>query len=215
MIPMRKPRVRHAATILAAAVAISAAHVAPGAVPGAAAADTPRSVIQRTTGAVIEVLKEDSLSQEEKRSKIEKIVERETSFVTVSSLALARNWRLLSDRQREEFVQEFKKLLSVAYGRNLERYKDVRVEIVGDREEARGDWTVQTRILRPGQQDFAMSYRLRKEDGEWRIIDVVVEGASLVSNFRSQFQQIISNGGFERLLQTLREKNAAAAPLPS
>ncbi len=59
-------------------------------------------------------------------------------------------------------------------------------------------------------QAFKVDYRVRHEDGGWRIVDITVEGVSLVSNFRSQFQEIISNGGFERLMKMLREKNAAA-----
>ena len=59
--------------------------------------------------------------------------------------------------------------------------------------------------------DEAIGERHRiTEEGGWRIIDITVEGVSLVSNFRSQFQEIISNGGFDQLMKMLREKNAAA-----
>ena len=128
---------------------------------------------------------------------------------------LARNWRRFSEAQREEFTNEFKRHLSVTYGKNVESYKNERVAILGDREEARGDWTVQTKILRGGPEDILVNYRLRRVDSRWAIIDFVVEGVSLVSNFRAQFQEIIASGGAEKLLRLLREKNATGEPLKS
>jgi len=90
------------------------------------------------------------------------------------------------------------------------------VQITGDRDEGRGDWTVQTKIIRPqGGADILVDYRLRQIDGNWKVIDLIIERVSLVSNFRSQFQEVMANGGIEKLLQLLREKNAAGQPLKS
>ena len=67
----------------------------------------------------------------------------------------------------------------------------------------------------PCAENFSINYRLRQLGGEWRIIDIIVEGVSLVSNFRSQFQEIMSSGGAEKLLKLLREKNMDGQPLRS
>ncbi len=129
---------------------------------------------------------------------------------------LARNWASLSDSQKSEFIEEFKQHLSVVYGKNVESYNNEKVQIIGDRDEGRGDWSVQTKILRPqGGADILVDYRLRQIDGDWKVIDLIIERVSLVSNFRSQFQEVIANGGIEKLLQLLREKNAAGQPLKS
>ena len=102
----------------------------------------------------------------------------------------------------------------MTYGRNVDNYKNEKVAILGERPEARDDVTVQTKILRGGgSDDVLVDYRLRQADGQWKIIDVIIEGVSLVSNFRSQFQDIVANGGPDRLLELLREKNAAGEPL--
>ena len=66
-----------------------------------------------------------------------------------------------------------------------------------------------------GSDDISVDYRLRQTDGTWKIIDVIIEGVSLVSNYRSQFQEIMTNGGIDRLLGLLREKNARGEPLPA
>jgi len=110
-------------------------------------------------------------------------------------------------------MKQFKEHLAMTYGRNVENYKNEKVTITGSREEAKGDWTVKTKILRGGPGDILVDYRLRQRDGSWRIIDVIIEGVSLVSNFRSQFQDVVSGGGPERLIALLREKNAKGEPL--
>jgi phospholipid transport system substrate-binding protein len=182
---------------------------------GGTANDGPRAVVEATTDAVIAVLSDQSLGTEEKRRRVEEIVYARVDFETLSRLVLAKNWNQLSEAQRGEFMREFKRHLSATYGRNVETYKQEKVRITADRAEARGDWTVKTSIVRGGSGDILVDYRLRERDGTWRIIDVVIEGVSLVSNFRSQFQEIIANGGPERLLKLLHEKNARGEPLKS
>ncbi len=183
----------------------------------APAADSPRDVVRRMSDAVIAVLQEKNLSADAKRDKIRGIVEGYVDFETMARLVLARNWNGLDDSKQGEFTEEFKRHLSVTYGKNVETYNNEKVQITGDRDEGRGDWTVQTKILHPqgGGDDILVDYRLRQLSGEWKVIDVVIERVSLVSNFRSQFQEVMANGGIDRLLKLLREKNAAGQPLKS
>lgn len=189
-------------------------------VPSALAADpppdganTPRSVVQATTSAVIDVLANRGLSTDEKRRKVEDIVYARVDFTTLSRLVLASNWGRLSEAQQKEFMEQFRQNLSATYGRNVETYKNEKVTITEDHPEARGDWTVRTKILRPSGGDINVDYRLRQIDGTWKIIDIIIENVSLVANFRSQFQEIMSNGGPVRLLQVLRDKNERGEPL--
>ena len=172
------------------------------------AAEGPRDVVQRTTDAVLAILRDKSFSSADKRTKIEEVVYTEVDFAVLSRLVLARNWNSMTPAQQESFQSEFKRHLSVTYGNNVDNYKNERSEIVGDRKEARNDWTVQTKIIRGGPDDVAVDYRLRQKEDRWRIIDVIVEGVSLVANFRSQFQEIIANGGIDHLLKLLHDKNA-------
>ncbi|MGH7897106.1 MAG: MlaC/ttg2D family ABC transporter substrate-binding protein [Candidatus Binatia bacterium] len=182
----------------------------------ASAADAPREVVRNLTDAVIGVLQEKSISADAKRDKIRSMVEGYLDFPTMARLVLARNWNGLTDAQKKEFVEEFKQHLSITYGKNVESYNNEKVQIVGDRDEERGDWTVQTKILRPqGGGDILVDYRLRQVGGEWKVIDLVIERVSLVANYRSQFQEIMASGGVDRLLQLLKEKNAAGQPLKS
>lgn len=179
----------------------------------AAAAEGPKAVVEATTDAVVRVLADTSLPADDKRRRIEDIVYARVDFDTLTRLVLARGWSQLNATQQAEFIQEFKRHLSVTYGRNVESYKNERVAIVEEREETRGDRTVKTKVVRGGGTDIQVDYRLRAKDGTWRIIDIIIEGVSLVSNYRSQFQEIMAQGGPERLLQLLREKNAKGESL--
>ncbi|MGH7859553.1 MAG: MlaC/ttg2D family ABC transporter substrate-binding protein [Candidatus Binatia bacterium] len=169
---------------------------------------SPRELVRKITDQAIAVLRNNDLSNDEKRKRIEDIVYDYVDFETMSRLVLARNWRTVGEAKQREFVEEFKRHLSVTYGKNVENYRNETVTISGDRQEARGDWTVKTQIVRSGPNDIFVDYRLRKLGDEWKIIDVIIERVSLVSNFRSQFQEILANGGIERLLKLLRRKNA-------
>ena len=182
----------------------------------AASAESPTEVVRKMTDAVIAVLQDKGAAAEAKRTKIRGIAEGYMDFPAMSRLVLARNWQGLSDEQKKEFTEQFKQHLSVTYGRNVESYNNEKVQIAGDRDEGRGDWTVQSKILRPqGGGDILVDYRLRQVNGEWMVIDLVIERVSLVSNFRSQFQELMAQGGIDRLLKVLREKNSAGEPLRS
>ena len=198
------------------ALAIASALLIVGFVTPVAAEQTPREVVQSTSDEVLAVLAEKDLSKQERRDKVRAIVLRSVDFETLSRLVLARNWSRFSPAQQQEFMQEFQEHLATIYGRRLDDYRNEKVEIVGDRREPNGDSTVQTKILRGGgSNDIEVDYRLRESNGQWKVIDFIVEEISMVANFRSQFQDIVASGGPEKLLQLLKEKTAAGQEFKS
>lgn len=174
--------------------------------PSDADRDAAKAAVNATVDSVLAVLHDEAMPEEQKRSAIEDIAYERFDFNTISRLVLARNWRRMTPAQREQFEQEFKRHLSVTYGDNLDSYGDEKVEITDSRAERNGDVTVRSRILGNGDP-IAVDYRLRSRDGSWYVIDVIIEGVSLLSNFRSQTQEIISAEGPDGLIQKLREKN--------
>jgi phospholipid transport system substrate-binding protein len=181
----------------------------------ATASETPRAVVETTIADVLEVLRQGDRSTEDKRREIEQIAYARFDFDTMGKLVLARNWKKFDDGQRQAFIDEFKRHLSRSYGSRISRYEQEEVEVSGEREEARGDVTVLT-VIRGGQFEGAeVDYRMRNRKGAWRVIDVVIEGVSLVSNFRSQFQDIVSRDGPDGLISQLRTRNDEAGPAAS
>ncbi len=203
-------------TICKAILRVSAGPLLVCALTGAVRAEdqTPSQVVDGLANRVVPILQNKSLSGDQKREQIEQVAYEAMDFDTLSKLVLARNWSKFSPAQQGEFIDLFKKHLSITYGRNVDNYKNERVQILGERKEGYGDVTVLTKILRGGgDADVLVDYRLRQRDGRWKIIDVIVEGVSLVSNFRSQFQEIVANGGPDHLIALLKEKNAKVESL--
>jgi phospholipid transport system substrate-binding protein len=167
----------------------------------------PRALIDDTATKIVSILARKDESADARVGEIEKLAYDIFDFTTMSKLVLARNWRKLDKEQRVEFVREFKRNLSRTYGTRLDRYDQEQIEIFGTQLEPRDDVSVKTRII-GGQFDAAeISYRLRNRDERWRIIDVVIEGVSLVSNYRSQFAEILNTGTIDDLLMKMRDKN--------
>jgi phospholipid transport system substrate-binding protein len=201
---LRLPRA--ATAILVAVVSVLAAPGVRAATESEAAA---RTVIAETVDEVLAVLRDKSKSTEDRIRSLEQIVYGRFDLYVMSRLVLARNWKRFSEEQKEQYVAEFKQYLTNSYGNRIERYDQQEVEIIGEREEPRGDVVVKTKILGGEFEGALVDYRLRKQDAGWRVIDVVIEGISMVSNYRDQFKSIVSSGGPELLLEKLKEKNAA------
>jgi phospholipid transport system substrate-binding protein len=166
-----------------------------------------REVIDETVGKIIKILNDEGTPEDVRRDRIAEIAYERFDFDTMSKLVIARPWRKFTKEERAEFIAEFKTHLARSYGRRLSRYEGLAVKVVGDVPEQRGDVTVQSKVV-GGQFDGAeMNYRMRGQTGEWLVIDVVIEGVSLVSNFRSQFKPIVAEGGAAELLSRLKDKN--------
>lgn len=182
----------------------------------AASQETPEQFVERTATDVLAVLGDKSLTHDQKVSRLEEMLDERSDFETVVKLVLGANYRQFSDQQRTEFQKLFREYLSVTYGKQIDQYVDQKIIVTGGHAEARGDYTVQTKLVRKAGGDLLVSYRLRQKDGRWVLLDVIGEGISLIANLRSQFQEILGHGGPDRLLAMLREKNAhgGGEPLP-
>ena len=170
-----------------------------------------RAVMDETVAGVLGALADDALSIDEKRASIEAIALDRFDFETMAKLVLKRDWKKFSPEQQAEFVVAFRSYLAASYGSRITRYNQEAVDMTGEKLEKRGDVTVRTAIAGGDADGAEIDYRLRNREGQWRIIDVIIEGISLVSNFRSQFSDVLQQGGPEELLTRLQEKNAEAA----
>ena len=176
---------------------------------------SPVEVIRATTEEITKVLENRELPELTQQNQVMDVIDRQVDFETVCKLVLARNYKKFSKEQRTKFIHEFRRHLLFTYWNNATTFEFERIDVTGDRKEKRKDWTVKTIVYHNGDSS-KVDYRLRlrgddaENPGEWKIIDIVIEGVSLVSNFRSQFKSMIANDGPDRLLETLRKKNDKA-----
>ena len=198
---------RRSRTGIAALASEFALAIALALAPGASrAADTPRTVVEVTAHQALEILNSGA-SDGEKIKRLEQLAYATIDFETVSRLVLAKYWKQFTPEQRQEFQDEFKRALSISYGRRIGQFGGEKVVVIRERQEPLGDVTVQLQIVGKAG-DVKADYRLRKKDATWYVIDVTVEGVSIVSSYRTQFQEIIDQGGPIQLLAQLRAKNA-------
>jgi phospholipid transport system substrate-binding protein len=140
-----------------------------------------------------------------RRQKILEIVSQVFDFREMAKRSLGIYWRKRTPQERDEFVPLYKALLNDTYMRKVERYTSEKILYTD--ESIQGDYAVvKTRVIRSTGTEIPLEYRLMKEDGKWVVYDVVIEGVSLVNNYRSQFSQIIRSDSYEELVKRLKKK---------
>ncbi len=141
----------------------------------------------------------------ERRRAVRKIADDIFDFNEISRRALARHWQTLTDKQREEFVGLFADLLERSYISKIELYGGEKILYTNERVD--GDVaTVATKIISKSGTDIPVDYRMAKRGTRWLVYDVNIEGVSLVSNYRTQFNKIIQTASYDELVQKLRTK---------
>ena len=174
-----------------------------------ARAREPSEVVRNGILGVLEILGQPDLKAPEKkterRDRMRKIIHRYFDFEEMSRRSLARAWRKLTPEEKTEFIALFRYFMERNYANTLESYTNEKV-IFGketrDEEFAR----VNTVIITTEEKEVDIFYRLHKVGGEWRVYDVVVEGISLVKNYRDQFRSIIRRTSYANLVKILRAK---------
>jgi len=169
----------------------------------------PTETVKGNLDKVLDVLRDPSLKAESakkaKKNKIRDISEEMFDFTELSRRSLGKNWNKFNPDQQKEFVGLYKSLLEDAYADKIMLYTDVK--IVFSKEVALTEKTVEvqsTVLTKSGE--VPIYYRVILKGGVWRVYDVVIEGISLINNYRSQFKEILVNKPPESLLETLRKK---------
>lgn len=184
--------------------------------PAATPPQTARAVTEKVIQNALAILRDKSLSTDQKRQKVQQIAYDNMNFEIMGKLSLGRPYHNLTDAQKTQYQKEFKELVTNTYGHTTDDYTDEDVKVTADRAEQDGEATVTTHITgtkdgKSGQDIATVDYRLHNTDGQWKVIDFTIDGVSIVSNYRSQFQETMSNGGIDQLLKQLHDKNVANA----
>jgi phospholipid transport system substrate-binding protein len=158
---------------------------------------------------VIKVLKNPAYKGETgkkaKQDQIRKISQKMFDFAELSKRTLGLNWNKFSTAQRQEFVDLYKGILEDAYIDKITSYTDERINYTKELQLSENAAEVQS-IIVTKSAEIPVYYRMHNKDGQWRVYDVVIEGVSLVNNYRTQFREILANNPPEYLLDTMRKK---------
>jgi phospholipid transport system substrate-binding protein len=177
---------------------------------GPAWAGAPTDQLRGRVERVLRALEDPELKQEgrllQRRATIREIAYEIFDFRELSQRALARHWQARTQAERDEFVQLFAELLERTYIRQIEQYSGgERVQFLA--ESAEGDQaTVRTKIVAKAGTEIPVDYRMHRVGERWLVYDVAIEGVSLVSNYRAQFDRIIRSSSYKNLADKLKAK---------
>ena len=201
---------RAGAGILAAAMLLIWPAPAPAGGPATAA-------VKQTVDEVIRILGDEKMKKPdrlaERRKLLEKVVGDRFSYEEMSKRTLAAHWQKLNEKERAEFVDLFRKLLTNSYADKVEGYSGEQIHYINERNE--GDYAEVRTKAASGKTEIPLDYRLLNKGGDWRVYDVVVDGVSLVNNYRGQFAKIIRTSGYDDLVRQLRDKSDQFVKLKS
>jgi|SRR5208337_2708 len=172
-------------------------------------AGEPTALVKQTTDKVIDILKNKEMKKpgktHERRAAIRKTISERFDFEEMAKRSLARYWNQRTPDEKKEFVALYTDLLERTYIRKIETYTDE--QFIYGEETDEGDYaTVKTKIVTSKGTDVPIEYRMQKKNGSWSVYDVVIEGVSLVNNYRNQFNQIMHSGSYETLVKKLKNK---------
>jgi phospholipid transport system substrate-binding protein len=178
---------------------------------GLAMAGEPTDLVRQTTDQVLKILEDPQFQapsrQAERQDRLHKIADQVFDWEEIARRALAVHWRERTPQEKQEFVRLFRELVEGTYINRLETAAQEKRDIQYTGEQVDGSRAaVKTNVLTRRNQQVPIEYRLHKTDGRWLIYDVLVEGISLVNNYRSQFNRIITSSSYNELVQKMKNR---------
>ena len=185
----------------------------------AAAQETPDALVKRTADEILAIIKADKDIQSGNSAKVVELAEQKVlphfDFERMTRLAVGRNWSQANDEQKQSLVKEFRTLLVRTYSSSLSQYRNQTIEVKPTKvAPADKEATVRSAVIQQGGPPIPIDYTMEKADSGWKVYDVVIDGASLVTTYRGTFNDQVQKGGIDGLVKTLQERNRSPAAAP-
>ena len=180
---------------------------------GVTAISLPSDVVKATAESVISHIEENRSVLEKNPEKIYDMVNQliipRFDFVSMSKWVLGKHWKQASEEQRSEFIIQFKELLVRTYARALLEYSGQEIKYFPVEQNPESNLAVvRTELTSKSSAQLPILYRMHQKNEEWKVVDVSVDGVSLVTTYRGSFATQIKKNGFDSLLNELSKKNA-------
>jgi phospholipid transport system substrate-binding protein len=170
----------------------------------AIAEPSPTDDVRSSVEAVIALLKDDQLDRQSRRDRMREVIDKRFDFRAMSQRTLATNWKKATEAEKQKFTELFAELIQNSYVSKIESYTNETVEYPGEKQKGRKA-VVETLIV-TSSAEIPVDYKVYLKDGSWQVYDVIIEGVSLISNYRSSYQEIVRKDGFNGLLAQMEEK---------
>jgi len=169
---------------------------------------TPTDDVKKTVDEVVRIVADKEMKKNEakRRQALKKTISTIFDYSEMAKRSLGKHWNVRTAAEKKQFADLFATLLENSYAGKIESYNNEKIVYI--KEMLENDHAViKSKVVTAARDEFTLDYRLFKHDGKWMVYDVVIEGVSLVSNYRSQFNKIITSNGYEALVKKLQSKN--------
>lgn len=175
-------------------------------VAGSAFAGPPTDVLKAKQTAALDLLKQTG---PENQKKIDALFDELLDYQALTEGSLGTEWANRSDSEKAQFADLLKQLVRNSYQKNLKKISDFNVNYLGE-DTVDGAVVVNTQSKPTSARDepVDINFKMAAKDGKWKVQDIVTEGASLVSSYRSQFTKIIKKDGFGKVIEKMKDKLA-------
>ena len=177
--------------------------------PFNAFADSPTVQIKSTVDQVIQILTDAQLQREskkqERRQRLREAIFVRFDFQEMAQRSLGAHWQRRTPEEQAEFIKIFSDLLEQTYVDRIESYNNEKFIYLNERiDEPYAE--VGSKIQTSKGEEFTINYKLHRVAADWRVYDVVVENVSLVNNYRSQFNRILTGSTYDELISKIKAK---------
>ncbi len=174
----------------------------------------PQQIIQSVSTQIQEKLKDKTFSQNfaQVTAYVNSVIDPHADFDKISLLVLGKLWKSATNEEKERFKHEFQMLLVRTYSRAFVEFKNWSIRFLPIvMESGATKIIVKTEVTQPSQQPVEVSYRMQQNKGEWKVYDILIDGVSLVTNYRSTFnEQIKTKGSLSAVIDDLAKRNVEA-----
>jgi phospholipid transport system substrate-binding protein len=163
--------------------------------------------VKKTVDEVIRIVADKNLKKhdQQRRHALRKAISSMFDYSEMAKRALGKHWNQLTQAERNQFINLFASLLENSYAGKIETYNNERIVYL--KETLDGNYAeIKSKVITLKRDEYSLDYRLLNENGKWMVYDVVIEGVSLVSNFRTQFNKVITTNGYNELVKKLQIK---------
>lgn len=169
----------------------------------------PIDDVKKTVDEVVRIVSDKEMKRNDvkRRQALKKTISIIFDYSEMAKRSLGKHWNVRTAAEKKQFAELFATLLENSYASKIESYNNEKIvyikEILEDPEHS----VVKSKVVTAARDEFSLDYHLFKHEGKWMVYDVIIEGVSLVSNYRSQFNKIVTANGYSALVKKLQSKN--------
>lgn len=175
----------------------------------AQADDAPGKYIEQLGNQALSAISDKGANRDQKLSKLNRLFSDNVDFKWVGRFVMGHFWREANDTQKSRYLKEYQKFLILHYTSRFADYTSGSFKITSTKDDGDGEYTVSMQMSsgKANDEPVLVDYRVRRQDGGFKIFDVIVEGVSLITTQRSEFNSVLSSNGIDYLIDQLSERS--------